>query len=69
MKLMEISSIHNKGNGCVAKENLHPGQEILCEEAAVVGPASVESCLGKCHIFLEIPSYLLPFLLNQVAVH
>ena len=63
MKLMEISSIQNKGNGCVAKENLHPGQEILCEEAAVVGPASVESCLGKCHILFEIQ--VLPFLLNS----
>ena len=61
MKLMEISSIQNKGNGCVAKENLHPGQEILCEEAAVVGPASVESCLGKCHIFFTI--IFLPFLI------
>ena len=45
MNLMEIKKLENKGYGAIAKENLDPGQEILCEEAAVVGPASAESCL------------------------
>ena len=45
MNLMETKKIEAKGYGAIAIENLDPGQEILCEEAAVVGPASAESCL------------------------
>ena len=45
MNLMETKKIEDKGYGAIAIENLDPGQELLCEEAAVVGPASAESCL------------------------
>lgn len=40
-----IKPLPNKGYGVVATRDLNPGSQIICEEAAVLGPASPESCL------------------------
>ena len=43
--MFRIEAIEGKGNGLVAVRDLEPGEVILLEEAAVVGPASKDSCL------------------------
>ena len=45
MEKCEFKKIENKGYGVVTRQDIEPGQVILCEEAAIVGPASPESCL------------------------
>ena len=45
MEKGEVKKIENKGYGVVTRQDIEPGQVILCEEAAIVGPASPESCL------------------------
>ena len=44
--LFEVKNLTKyKGNGVISKQELEPGQEIICEEAAIIGPASADSCL------------------------
>ena len=45
MEKCDFKKIENKGYGVVTRQDIEPGQVILCEEAAIVGPASPESCL------------------------
>ena len=45
MEECEFKKVENKGYGVVTSKDIEPGQVILTEEAAIVGPASPESCL------------------------
>ena len=45
MEECEFKKVENKGYGVVTTKDIDPGQIILCEEAAIVGPAKPESCL------------------------
>ena len=52
MEKCEFKKIENKGYGVVTSQDIEPGQVILTEEAAIVGPASPESCL-ECLRFTQ----------------